>query len=1122
MTPSPSPPDPALVRRILADFERRRARGETINLDEFIARNPHMAPALREAYQLLHGLRAEPPQPSSSPVPIAAIPFGQVGKPIVLFPVETGPERQPRQNQRKHVILGAAIGGGLILTALLVAWLVSGEPATDSQPNDNTKQKDPQPNDNTKPKGQHPDPIVCAGFTADGQRAVVVGSFGNVQIWEVGTGKVTTVETVKDQPPRGAGNRPTPNISILSSGSSHFAYIAHGRLRIRDCSTGEDFAQCRVPDETQNIMAVYQKKALLQLRDGLAVLDTLTGQVEQSLNAPVDVWGWRNWTRGAFSADGRRILVATSTQFGLWDARTGQLLQRMGGHLHPVTAVALSPDGRRVLSADAVSVERVKWVNSWLTMKLWDAETGKEIDSLDVGDPLPVAAFPEQGAADLALSADGRRVLTTHANGEVALWDLDRKTVLRLAEPSHRKARCVALSPDARHGLVAWDDRSVQMLEFPEAAAEIGKPIAELRRTQPAAVQEPQLNSSVTLGRVRDTNARLALSADGKTVFASDGRMLRMWELPSGRELRPCPQLGGIGEMAVSSDGRLALTTGGGHANENKALALYDVRSSRLVRDWRSGDDGARLIDLAPDGSRAVAVFGGFVREVRVWDTKTGDLVWERKLDSPGPTTFTPDSRHLLSLEGARLVLRDASNGREVRAFGDFIESVREVRAGSIGTLALTSGRFADVWDFQEGKHIGRAPCEGAAALVGDGGWVLIADGREQRLRLVNVREGTEFKDFAPKCSSLVSTLVVTPDGKYALGTDGSFDVTLWRLPELPAAGPARVPVVYRLPTPTDLWVRDAAVTPDGATVLTVGDIEHRDASNRAVQPPGGALRVWDPVTGKERRCIRIDGESILAVAVRPDGRRALTASFLVKRDEPGGPARVRLWDLETGKELRRLDDAPSDAAWLGFSSDGRRALAAGRLGTIRIWDTENGNELGQVSLEKEMPVRVIFLRDGKRALVQIAAGMAKKDVDNLRLWDLEKGKEIKRYTGPDTYPAGQIALADDGQRVLVAGVFQIELLDLETGHRERLATAISGFTSPHALSGDGSKAIVPTNDRSQPVCCLSTDSAKELARLRLPPGNEHFGAHRIGNSSDARVIVVVGNGQAWLWQPFR
>jgi hypothetical protein len=151
---------------------------------------------------------------------------------------------------------------------------------------------------------------------------------------------------------------------------------------------------------------------------------------------------WASITSVALSGDGKRVLTGSVDQTArLWDVGSGKTIRTFAGHTAFVDAVALSGDGKRVLTG------------TWGEARLWDAETGKTIRIFSGHAGFVVSAV---------LSGDGKRVLTGSGD-EARLWDAESSKTLQTFSGHTGSVTSVALSRDGKRIFTGSQDGTVRL-----------------------------------------------------------------------------------------------------------------------------------------------------------------------------------------------------------------------------------------------------------------------------------------------------------------------------------------------------------------------------------------------------------------------------------------------------------------------------------------------------------------------------------------------------------------------------------------------------------------------------------------------------------------------------------
>src|SRR5262249_60291905 len=95
--------------------------------------------------------------------------------------------------------------------------------------------------------------------------------------------------------------------------------------------------------------------------------------------------------------------------------------------------------------------------------------------------------------------------------------------------------------------------------------------------------------------------------------------------------------------------------------------------------------------------------------------------------------------------------------------------------------------------------------------------------------------------------------------------------------------------------------------------------------------------RLWEVETGREVRQFTGHSGSVNSVAFSPNGRFALTGS---------SDSTARLWDVDAGKELNVFRGHLSYVHSVTFSPDANYVITAGDDSTTRLWNVSTGKEL--------------------------------------------------------------------------------------------------------------------------------------------------------------------------------
>jgi WD40 repeat protein len=574
----------------------------------------------------------------------------------------------------------------------------------------------------------------------------------------------------------------------------------------------------------------------------------------------------------------------------------------------------------------------------------------------------------------------------------------------------------------------------------------------------------------------------VAVAPDGRTALsASADNTLLLWDLESGEIIH---RLEGhedtVHSVAFLPEGDRALSASG-----DGTLILWDLETGggdgRILSCLEGHDGAVYSIAISPDGRTALS--GSADGTLILWDLEAGDANrcilrrLEGHEDAVYSVAISPDGRTALSGSADRSVIlwdisipldEDLASGgilHKMSGVADTVEGSQQATGhyDSVGgvaflpdghtALSVSQDEFAILWNLETGQLIQRFDTETglhSATVRADGHTTLLGT-LDNRVLLLDLATGQSPLQLRGHTGRVLAVVYIA-GGRMALS--GSADGTL-RLWDLYSGAEIRRLEYERPPDPAAASV---AVSPDGQLGLT-----------------GlwtGEISLWDYATGQEIRRLQGHTEMVFGgVHFVPgslpgkESQRAVSGAgdiFAAASDNT-----VRLWDVETGQELRRFE-GHTDKIWdTDVSADGRWVASASHDGTLRLWDLESGTGTILLDASPQAPRSVAFSPDGRLLVVGLAKGQASNPDYSLRLLDRETGQEIRRLDGHREVVA-DVAFSPDGELVLsCSSDMDVIVWDAASGEGIHRLTGHSGGPLTVAFSPDGRLAVSGAYDGS-------------------------------------------------------
>ena len=210
-----------------------------------------------------------------------------------------------------------------------------------------------------------------------------------------------------------------------------------------------------------------------------------------------------------------------------------------------------------------------------------------------------------------------------------------------------------------------------------------------------------------------------------------------------------------------------------------------------------------------------------------------------------------------------------------------------------------------------------------------------------------------------------------------------------------------------------------------------------------------GTVRLWDANTGSQLRTLTGHTSGIASVSFSPDGSTIASGSGDRIGRWMAGDHSVRLWDANTGSHLHTLTGHRDKVNSLSFSPDGAILASGSYDDTARLWDVNTGSHLRTLDGHADWIRDVSFSPDG--TLIATASG------DNtIRLWDVSMGSHLRTLAGHTNW-VRSASFSPDGMTIVSGSYdYTARLWDASTGSHLRTLDGHRGGVTSVLFSPDG------------------------------------------------------------------
>jgi len=468
-----------------------------------------------------------------------------------------------------------------------------------------------------------------------------------------------------------------------------------------------------------------------------------------------NVFGHSAWvTAVAVSPDGRFVVSGSKDRtLKVWDLEQRTEIHTLSGHKDSVRTLAITSDSSYVISGSDDS-----------TIKVWSLRGGGlEVCTL-TGHSASVTA--------VAVSPDGKFIVSGSKDKTLKVWDLQQRTEIHTLSGHQEGIHCVIISSDGRW-VISSDISDRPHINYPQPDSD-----TELDTVQLTSYREDSTLSLIIWDLITGQsevfegfNAYSVINVPNKNqllISSPDGLIL--WDLETRKEVYKATSVQSL-SLAITPDSKQVITIG---SDPFGAYAIKVLDSSKIWNPENNqppptGDEFVKGIAITPDNKQAISVSVAH-QSIKIWDIESGKKI----------ASLVSQSKFI------NLLVRI----RDLRYVYDFtsiphhgVNAIALTPSGKLAVTGLFDGTIK-VWDLQEKQEVGtlifhNQPIK-TIALSPDGNW-LVSGSEDGTIKAFNLKHGTELITFSGH-KSFVLSVAISRNNRFIFSASHDKSIKIWDL----------------------------------------------------------------------------------------------------------------------------------------------------------------------------------------------------------------------------------------------------------------------------------------------------------------------------------------------------